>query len=78
MVIEIDTGIDALIDAIIATDPPQRVTYMDGVMRRAKEKRQRIIEREGDANGERLKPYYLQALMEEIIQSDMAEGRYHG
>lgn len=34
-------------------------------------KRDRIIAREGDDNGERLKPYYLTMLVEEEIRIDL-------
>ena len=37
----------------------------------AKRKRARIVAREGDANGERLKPYYLALLKAEIAEQNM-------
>ncbi len=38
---------------------------------RAARKLKRIIKREGDASGERLKPYYLhQLILEELAQMD--------
>ena len=43
---------------------------------RAKAKLDRIIKREGTANGERLKPYYLQALIEEAQHEICAERFY--
>ena len=43
---------------------------------RAKAKLDRIIKREGTANGERLKPYYLQALIEEAQREICAERFY--
>lgn len=37
----------------------------------ARQKLNRIIEREGDGNGERLKPYYLEMLKNEIAKAEM-------
>ena len=37
----------------------------------AKHKLDRIIRNEGDANGERKKPYYIAQLVAEIIKSDI-------
>ena len=42
----------------------------------AQEKLERIIAREGDANGERLKPYYIAQLLVEKIQEAAAEKYY--
>lgn len=44
--------------------------------RRAKAKLDRIIQREGTANGERLMPYYLQALIKEAQREICAERFY--
>ena len=43
---------------------------------RAKAKLDRIIKREGTANGERLKPHYFQALIEEAQREICAERFY--
>lgn len=43
---------------------------------RAKAKLDRIIKREGTADSERLKPYYLQALIEEAQREICAERFY--
>ena len=43
---------------------------------RAKAKLDRIIKREGTADGERLKPYYLQALIKEAQREICAEQFY--
>ena len=44
--------------------------------KRARAKLARIIEREGTANGERLKPYYLAALIAEAARDMEAEGAF--
>lgn len=41
-------------------------------------KRERIIAREGDANGERLKLYYLASLIAEKIKEKKAQKKYSG
>lgn len=38
--------------------------------RQAKRKLSRLIEQEGDANGERLKPYYLEMLVAEAVSAE--------
>ena len=47
---------------------------MEEAKKRAKAKLARIIEREGTANGERLKPYYLAALIDDAARDMEAEG----
>ena len=46
---------------------------MEEAEKRARAKLARIIEREGTANGERLKPYYLAALINEARRELEAE-----
>ena len=51
-----------LVSPILVTESEYR--YAENL---AKRKLARIIEREGDADGERLKPYYLEQLIAEAI-----------
>jgi hypothetical protein len=48
---------------------------IDVLIGRALDKRDAIIKREGDDDGERLKPYYLRQLVEEEIKADMMKQR---
>lgn len=48
---------------------------IDEQVKAAIAKRDRIIAREGDDNGERLKPYYLTMLVEEEIKIDLQRDR---
>lgn len=51
-----------------AMDPNANREYEEAE-REAKRKLARIIEREGDAGGERSKPYYLETLIFEILSA---------
>lgn len=48
---------------------------VDELIDAAEAKRDRIIAREGDAGGERCKPQYLKALVEEEIKADVMRDR---
>lgn len=41
-------------------------------------KRDRIIAKEGDMNGKRREPWYLETLIQEEIEQDMAIREYNG
>jgi hypothetical protein len=51
------------------------MTDINIILGRALEKRDRIIAREGDDSGERRKPQYLKALVEEEIKADVMRDR---
>lgn len=57
-------------------DGPVLMAYLKEAEKLAKEKLKRIIELEGDSNGERLKPYYLEYLKNEIMEADICEKVY--
>jgi hypothetical protein len=50
-------------------ESPPTDDELESALLPATQKLLRIIEREGDADGERMKPYYLKQLIREHIQS---------
>lgn len=61
--------IKSLAEEYLGIPIPQEV--FEDVVPQALRKLEWIIDREGDANGERLKPYYLAKLVEEAIRQEV-------
>lgn len=54
------------------------VIKLDSALEQAIAKRDRIIRREGDGNGIRLEPWYLEMLLAEVVLEDCAAQKTGG